>query len=420
MTIYYLTLHTFPVLRSHSDIVCLMKLISLLSIPFDFNLYSSLLLPFVLHGIVYCVLLFVKGKMKEDVSYTVFGFILLINSLKIAYWMLGFAGWFDLHNAYTSFMFYFPFNNMVLVGPLLYFYFRSLTNHSFRFSAAHWPHAIIPAAWLLLIAGKFLGDFLLHKPFDAGSAGQYGTKGVLAEWDKLPPARLAGYIVFFYYTWLTLREYTAYQTYLRFNFSNFAGIGFSWFRNLLIAISAGCVIMFVFEVTEFFTGGMSYRSEWYSYFLLGIVTWYLAIRGYIVNDKHRQLAFEAPEVIKEEAAIPAESSAGEKLLVFIHEQRPFLNAELTLTDLARLLRTNPSALSKTINEQLGLSFNDLVNRHRIDEVTARMRQGDHLGQTLESIAFESGFNSKSTFNRAFKKFRHMTPVEYLKTVNKPI
>jgi AraC-like DNA-binding protein len=60
-----------------------------------------------------------------------------------------------------------------------------------------------------------------------------------------------------------------------------------------------------------------------------------------------------------------------------------------------------------------LNFNDFVNHHRIKAVLQKIAEGEHTIQTLLSIALECGFNSKSTFNRAFKRATSLSPKEYI-------
>ena len=60
--------------------------------------------------------------------------------------MLGFAGWYDTHDGFSSFMFYFPFDNVIWMGPLLYFYFLSLMNTDFTFEKKHRKHFVLPVA----------------------------------------------------------------------------------------------------------------------------------------------------------------------------------------------------------------------------------------------------------------------------------
>ncbi len=92
--------------------------------------------------------------------------------------------------------------------------------------------------------------------------------------------------------------------------------------------------------------------------------------------------------------------------------RYYQDAELTLSSLAEKLEMQPKELSRIINTGLKKNFNDLINEYRVRDIVQKMQNPafDHI--TLLGIAFEAGFNSKSTFNRTFKQMTGKSPVEY--------
>lgn len=81
---------------------------------------------------------------------------------------------------------------------------------------------------------------------------------------------------------------------------------------------------------------------------------------------------------------------------------------LTLAVLARRLHTSPRTLSRALNEGLGQSFNEFINRMRVDAVAAELRDPHGRGDVLRA-AFDAGFSSKASFNRAFKAYTGVTP-----------
>lgn len=91
---------------------------------------------------------------------------------------------------------------------------------------------------------------------------------------------------------------------------------------------------------------------------------------------------------------------------------PYLEPELTLTQLAELLSATPHELSQLLNEELGESFFEYINRHRVIEVQRCLHDAAYGQQTILDIALASGFNSKASFNAAFKKVTGMTPTQY--------
>jgi len=104
-----------------------------------------------------------------------------------------------------------------------------------------------------------------------------------------------------------------------------------------------------------------------------------------------------------------------KLLNIMESEKPFLNNDLTLQKLAEKLSVSQHHLSQIVNEKLNQNFFDFVNSYRIEEAKKLLvdKRGELL--TILAIAEEVGFNSKSAFNTAFKKYTSMTPTQFKKT-----
>lgn len=94
------------------------------------------------------------------------------------------------------------------------------------------------------------------------------------------------------------------------------------------------------------------------------------------------------------------------------EEKLYLNPDLSLPDLAKHLQTNASVLSAVINTAYGKNFNDFINTYRVEAVKTMLKSPEAQLYSLLGIGLECGFNSKSTFNRAFKKATGKSPGEY--------
>jgi ligand-binding sensor domain-containing protein/AraC-like DNA-binding protein len=103
-----------------------------------------------------------------------------------------------------------------------------------------------------------------------------------------------------------------------------------------------------------------------------------------------------------------------KLMILLKEERVYRDEALTLMKLAERLQLHPQVLSQIINEKMGKNFNDLINNFRIEEVKTRLKAPGEAGRSVLEIAFDCGFNSKTSFNRTFKKFTGMTPSNFKK------
>ena len=100
----------------------------------------------------------------------------------------------------------------------------------------------------------------------------------------------------------------------------------------------------------------------------------------------------------------------EKLMI---SDCPYLNPKLTLSELARMSGKNQRDLSRVINEHYKMNFYDFINSYRVQKFKELVKKEDHKNYTILYLAYESGFNSKATFNSAFKKITKLTPREYI-------
>jgi AraC-like DNA-binding protein len=98
-------------------------------------------------------------------------------------------------------------------------------------------------------------------------------------------------------------------------------------------------------------------------------------------------------------------------------EQPYLDGELTLFKLSVQVGVPPHQLSKLVNQYGMCNFFDFVNQYRVAALQEKIRQGQHEQQTLLALALDSGFNSKASFNRVFKKMTGMTPRQYVGQVS---
>lgn len=99
---------------------------------------------------------------------------------------------------------------------------------------------------------------------------------------------------------------------------------------------------------------------------------------------------------------------------YILENQKFLDPYLSLENLSEELGMGTSSLSKLMNANAGSNFSDYINKHRVEEAKKLLGDPNFSAYTIVSIGLECGFNSKSTFYSAFKKFAGQTPTTYRK------
>ncbi|CAN5544730.1 hypothetical protein BH10BAC4_BH10BAC4_16120 [soil metagenome] len=106
----------------------------------------------------------------------------------------------------------------------------------------------------------------------------------------------------------------------------------------------------------------------------------------------------------------------EQVAAYMDQFKPYTNPKLNLVELATRLDLPPYVLSRIINTGSGKNFFDFVNGYRIDEFKRRVDDPQFRNHTLLSIAFDVGFNSKTAFNRSFKKITNQTPSSYFNKI----
>ena len=103
------------------------------------------------------------------------------------------------------------------------------------------------------------------------------------------------------------------------------------------------------------------------------------------------------------------------LLDHLSENKPYLDPELTLRALAEQIGLQANQLSWLINDQLDKNFNDLINSYRIEHFKSLTKDPSNSDITILGLAYDSGFNSKTTFNTSFKKETGQTPRQFMKS-----
>jgi ligand-binding sensor domain-containing protein/AraC-like DNA-binding protein len=129
-----------------------------------------------------------------------------------------------------------------------------------------------------------------------------------------------------------------------------------------------------------------------------------------INEEKSRVKYEASKLT------PDRSKEIESLMMdFLAENKIYLNPDLKINDLAREVHCSPRELSQVINQNLNLSFTEIINRYRIEHFKTLMNDPAYMKYTLTAIAELCGFNSKASFYRAFKKISGQTPAEYYST-----
>lgn len=153
--------------------------------------------------------------------------------------------------------------------------------------------------------------------------------------------------------------------------------------------------------------------DWYPIYLpMVLVIYWLGIRSFIIN--RQEIARKNPSKVVSKELL-------EKILLLLHramtEDKLYRDPDLTLSRLATHLNISSKQLSAAINQHTGKSFNEYVNYFRVEEFKTKLLQSENKKYTITALAFECGFNSQPTFQRAFKSIAGTTPSEFAERNN---
>lgn len=374
------------------------------------NLFAVVLLFAFVQGTIYTVLLLVRAYREARLSDYFLAGIIMAACVHNLSWMLGFMG---IHILGQEWWFL-PQDVGFIFGPLVYYYLKTQINTDYtlrRRDRWHFMPYVLYATIHLLVF--FMGDAAVQW-WAEHMYGYFHTH----IWMEMLPSNVSVLV----YLGVSARLYARYRKWLPTERSDAEDLQFRWFRNFLIVmfVLAGTAVAF-FTATIWFD--LTYQEIWTQRALVAVGIYYTCITGY-AQSQPRQLVFNvdspeaAPAIVgqtdaEKEPLSPEKRRELEdwkgKIETVMQQQRLYLQPDLSLQQLAVALDTHATHLSGIINSAFGKNFNDYVNTFRVNTFQQKAHDPALRHLTLLAIAFECGFNSKSTFNRAVKRITGLQP-----------
>ncbi|MCB0823644.1 MAG: helix-turn-helix transcriptional regulator [Bacteroidales bacterium] len=205
------------------------------------------------------------------------------------------------------------------------------------------------------------------------------------------------------------------------NFSSYENVNLNWLRKLIYTFGAIWTVLMIFAIVHhvfqmfswiFCTHGLSLSL---SIFILLIGYFGIKQREIFVHYPNHYTEYVTERKVKYSGILISDNEFENyvgRLKDFMIVEKPYLEANLSLPELANKLNMPSHHLSRVINEEFGVNFFEFVNQYRIEEVKSMIRNPKFDNYSLLGIAYESGFNTKSAFNRVFKKLTGTTPSNY--------
>lgn len=357
------------------------------------------------------LLLIKKNKSRADKVLAIWLFLIIIDQALNYFDVTG-----DIYQYPHWLGVEFPFP--VLNGVFLYFYAMAVTENVFKNKWVVLVH-LIPAISLIILAIPFYlitGEEKIYV---------FENEGAGFEWYVIYSNILLPISGLLYAVW-TLLLIKKHRQKIQENFSNTDKKELLWLRYLSIGFMTIWVLAIFFDNVIIFSA---------------VVILVLFIGVFGINQLN---IFYAPvttisepvdasnrfQKSKEETPKPrviskryAKSGLNEeiaaqiyaKLNVLMNDDVLYKNENLTLSELAKTLNAHPNHLSQVINEQEGKNFYNYINSIRIKEFIKLASLPENKKYTMISLAYDVGFNTKSTFNKHFKAHTGKTPTEFFKT-----
>ncbi|WP_430812472.1 MULTISPECIES: helix-turn-helix domain-containing protein [unclassified Carboxylicivirga] len=292
----------------------------------------------------------------------------------------------------------------IIAPPIIYFYTLSILHGKIRFTRKSWLH-LIPLALISIVYWIYT------------KCSDY-EREILLYWVK--NCSIALYLFYPIISFISISK-----------FYRLKGVGFKLFqfdkgRVSMVKLLLGMMvlhflILIIKNNIHFFVSNaqllMNTINLWFFIALSYAISYTVISEPKTINHKPTEAGLKSFKKYKN-SKLSHDRALHEltRLNQLMTSQKPFLNPDFDLAKLAELSGMPAANISEILNGLVKQTFNDYTNNYRIEEFKKLASDINKRNLTILALAFESGFNSKSTFNAAFKKFTGTTPSEYIKTL----
>lgn len=378
-------------------------------IPIRQDLVSFIMVLGIVQGFLLCSVIALRSS-RQNYSIRILGWLTLCLSLLST----------DVYLCYSGLMKYVIFLNdstefmVLLLGPFIYLFIRSLLERKDISLKRDWPHFVLPAIY-------FLFQWAAMLQTDAFKLNAY----VGSYYPELPRIELEYNFLweFFFFRdndrWFNLLSFAVYfylsaQLIYRYRkdlSSNLSseklGGKYLFSRNtFLFFLFAGALILTIY---------LNYENDLGDHFIIILITLSIFSSSFFMLSESR--LFEKSWIAEKYETSGLNSDQlqiVERVKQFLQKENYHLREDASLSGLARELDIAPNYLSQSINSQLKQNFNEFINVHRVEEAKKRLLDTAYQHLSIEGIGNSVGFRSKSAFYTAFKKQAGATPAAFVK------
>ncbi len=300
-----------------------------------------------------------------------------------------------------------------LFGPAVYFYFRACLFGKSVQSAEIRKLLIFPvtAEIIFMFLLLFFPEFrdiknILHQK---GAVEIFSISYILT-----------GIIHCSYFLWKSHKETENYRSEFEENYSSDALSSLLWLRIFMI-FNVGMIVLYIGLAGLLHLGvsriPVSPVEGILNMLLIYLILYYMVFNPTVFAIQEKEEEPETAPVKKEKYSKQAVSDEDRKKYIsmirsFMEKEKPYLNDEISLTDLSTSIGIPKHHFSITVNSELNMNFFQFISFYRVKEAERLLSLPEYSEHTILRIALDSGFQSKSAFNKAFKQFTGFTPAEY--------
>ena len=321
------------------------------------------------------------------------GLFLVAGALSVLWTLIRSLGLYRLHPHFYVTPFLYTFS----LGPLLYGAVRARIDPDWQLRARDGWHAVLPVAQAVQTLSMGLAPLAVKDWFWQSTYG--AVEDVFEVW--IFPFHFVAYLVA---AWAIVRRAEAEPE-------------GTWLRRLV----GGCLVIVgvVLATTVADETGVAVPRDWVELgaaLSYAALLYWAALTGW-VHTLGPQAAPAVPPPRRETYGMTDADLAAQAARVRAHveAERPYLDPDLTLGALATQVGLDERALSYVLNAGLGTPYADYVNGLRVAEAQRQLLDPARADAPVLEIAMASGFASKATFNRAFKRATGLTPTAFRQT-----
>lgn len=368
------------------------------SYTFHINAFDLAFTGTIFVGLTFAVLL-IFTKSVNQAAKKLLGLALIVMVL----WMIRLLGIDVRLGTYYPHWNRLPLQFSLALGPLIYFYVLKLTRPEHKFS---WKDLLHFSPVLLQLTIHLLSV----KESLATGAATYDT---LIFRQLGPVLQLLTFVSVVAYLYLSHRLIESFYRHLKFNGGDRYRNELRWLHRLLAGFGLLWLLWVPYTAVNYFAwhNSLSPQAYYPLYLLLAAMMTWIGAVAFLRPEV--ELPAELSPALKPSASTELRQKAA-RLKKAMETKHFYRDAELSLSSLAEKIDMQPHELSRVINIGLKKNFNDFINEYRVRDLVRKMQDPAYDHITLLGIAFESGFNSQSTFNRIFKNITGKSPQEYKK------